>query len=574
MVDVLLDALFILVFIVILTLLVKPVGLYIARVFQGEFALFKRLEDFIYKAAGINAADEMDWKQYALAMILFNVLGMLVLFLMLVFQGVLPLNPQNQPGFSLDLAINTAVSFVTNTNWQNYGGESAASYFTQMAGFAVQNFVSAATGICIAIAFIRGIVRREVKGIGNFWADMVRCTLYILLPISIILAIFLMSQGVMQNFSPYVNTTLINPTVASDGTAITGQVLPMGPMASQEAIKEFGTNGGGFLNANSAHPFENPSTLTDIVEILFMLIISMSLTYTFGYMVKDTRQGWAIYITILAIFLLSLTAMYAAEVYGNPTVTSLGASGPYMEGKEARFGIIQSVLFATSTTGTSCGAVNAMHDSLTPLGGGVALFLISLGEVIPGGVGSGLYTILAYVVIGVFVAGLMIGRTPEYLGKKIEQPEMAAAVVIVLVAGLAAHLLSTFAYLLPLGVSQIANNGPHGLTEIFYAFLSQANNNGSAFAGLSGNTPFYNILGAAAMLLGRFAPAIAALMFAGSLAGKKHFRTIAETLPTHRIPFICWLIFIILVVGALTFFPVYALGPFVEHLLMTQGVTF
>jgi K+-transporting ATPase ATPase A chain len=574
MVDVLLDAAFILIVIVILTLLVKPVGLYIAKVFRGEITALKRLEDLFYGAAGIKSTDEMDWKQYATAMVLFNVLGIFVLFLMLIFQGWLPLNPQHYPGFPLDLAVNTAVSFVTNTNWQNYGGESAASYFTQMAGLAVQNFVSAATGICIAIAFIRGIVRREVMNIGNFWVDMVRCTLYILLPISLILAIFLMSQGVIMNFNPYVNTTLISPYTASDGTVITGQTLPMGPVASQEAIKEFGTNGGGFMNANSAHPFENPSTLTDIVEIIFLLVISLSLTYTFGYMVKDTRQGWAIYITIIAIFLICLGIMYAAEVYGNPILTGLGASGPNMEGKEMRFGIIQSVLFATSTTGTSCGAVNTMHDSLTPIGGGVALFLISLSEVVPGGVGSGLYTLLSYVVIGVFVAGLMIGRTPEYLGKKIEQPEMAAAVVIVLVSGLAAHLLSTFAYLLPYGVSQIANNGPHGLTEIFYAFLSQANNNGSAFAGLSGNTPFYNILGAVAMLIGRFAPAVAALMFAGSLAGKKHFRTIAETLPTHHLPFILWLIFIIIVVGALTFFPVYALGPFIEHLIMARGGTF
>jgi K+-transporting ATPase ATPase A chain len=574
MVDVFLDALLILIVIGILTSLVKPVGLYIARVFQGEITFLKPLEDLFYGMAGIKPADEMDWKQYAMAMILFNLLGIIVLFLMLIFQGWLPLNPQNYPGFPLDLAVNTAISFATNTNWQNYGGESVASYFTQMAGLAVQNFVSAATGICIAIAFIRGIMRREVKNIGNFWVDIVRCTLYILLPVSVILAIFLMSQGVIMNFNPYVNTTMISPYTAPDGTVITGQTLPMGPVASQEVIKEFGTNGGGFMNANSAHPFENPSTLTDIIEIMALLIVSLSLTYTFGYMVKDTRQGWAIYATIIAIFLLCLGVMYAAEIYGNPILTDLGASGPNMEGKEARFGIIQSVLFATSTTGTSCGAVNTMHDSLTPIGGGMALFLISLSEVVPGGVGSGLYTLLSYVVVGVFVAGLMIGRTPEYLGKKIERPEMAAAVVIVLVSGLAAHLLSTFAYLLPYGVSQIANNGPHGLSEIFYAFLSQANNNGSAFAGLSGNTPFYNILGAVAMLIGRFAPAVAALMFAGSLAGKKHFRTIAETLPTHHLPFILWLIFIIIVVGALTFFPVYALGPFIEHLIMAQGGTF
>lgn len=574
MVDVLLDALFVLILIAILTLLVKPVGLYIAKIFQGEITVLKRLEDFFYQAAGIRPAEDMDWKQYALAMVLFNLLGMIVLFFILILQGWLPLNPQNFPGFPLDLAFNEAISFTSNTNWQNYPGETMASYFTQMAGFAVQNFVSAATGICIAIAFIRGIARREGKSIGNFWVDMVRCTLYILLPVSIIFAILLMSQGVIENFSPYVNTTLVSPYTAPDGTVITGQTIPMGPVASQEAIKELGTNGGGFLNANSAHPFENPNLLTDIVEIALILMISLGLTYTFGYMVKDTRQGWAIYITIIVIFLICLGVMYAAEAYGNPIVGSLGVSGPNLEGKEVRFDIVQSVLFATATTGTSCGAVNTMHDSLTPIGGGVALFLISLGEVAPGGVGSGLYTLLAYVVIAVFVAGLMIGRTPEYMGKKIEQREMTAAVVIVLASGIVALLFSTFAYVLPYGVSQIANHGPHGLTEIFYAFLSQANNNGSAFGGLNGNTPFYNILGALAMLIGRFAPAVAALMFAGSMCGKKHFKTIAETLPTHTPSFIFWLVFVIIVVGALTFFPALALGPFVEHLIMMQGGTF
>ena len=574
MTDLILDALFIGIFLIILTILVKPVGSYIAKVFQGDITLFKRQEDYFYKIAGIKPAEEMDWKKYAISMVLFNLLGLLVLFLILIFQGSLPLNPQNFPGFAPDLALNTAISFMTNTNWQNYAGESTASYFTQMAGLTVQNFLSAATGICIAIAFIRGIVRRQEKTIGNFWVDVIRCTLYLLLPISIIFAVILMSQGAIQNFGPYVNTTLISPYIASDGTVIAGQTIPMGPFASQEAIKLLGTNGGGPFNVNSAHPFENPSTLTDILEILSFLIISFSLTYTFGLMVKDTRQGWAIFATILIIFLICLAIMYAAETYGNPLLTNLGASGSNMEGKEVRFGIVQSVLFATSTTGTSTGAVNTMHDSLTPIGGGVALFLILLSEVTPGGVGSGLYTMLAYIVIAVFVAGLMIGRTPEYLGKKIEQLEMGAAVVIVLTSGLAVHFFSTFAYLVPYGISQIANQGPHGLTEIFYAFASMANNNGSAFGGLSGNTPFYNLAGAATMLIGRFAPAIAALAFAGSMANKKHFRTIAETLPTHTPAFIFWLVFIILVVGALAFFPVIALGPFVEHLLMTQGVTF
>lgn len=571
---VLLDGLFIIIYLIILTLLVKPVGSYIAKVFQGEVLVLRPLEDMTYRIAGVNSKDEMDWKQYTVSMLLFNLLGLLVLFLILIFQGWLPLNPQNFQGFSLYLAINTAVSFMTNTNWQNYAGESTASYFAQMAGFTVQNFVSAATGICIAIAFIRGIVRRQEKTIGNFWVDMVRCTLYILLPIAIIGAIALMSQGVIQNFNPYVNTTLISPYTTQDGTVIAGQTIPMGPVASQESIKEFGTNGGGFFNVNSAHPFENPNLVTNIIEITFILLIALSLTYTFGLMAKDTRQGWGIFATIMVIFLICLTVMYVAESYGDPIVQKLGAVGPNMEGKEVRFGVLQSVLFAASTTGTSCGAVNTMHDSLTPIGGGVALFLILLSEVAPGGVGSGLYTMLAYAIIAVFVAGLMIGRTPEYMGKKIEQREMGASIVIVLASDLIALLFSMLAFLLPYGVSQIANQGPHGLTEIFYAFASMANNNGSAFAGLSGNTLFYNILGAIVMLLGRFAPAVAALAFAGSMAGKKHFKTIAETLPTHTPSFIIWLIFIILLVGALTFFPALALGPFIEHLIMMQGGTF
>jgi K+-transporting ATPase ATPase A chain len=574
MAELLYDILFIIIFLVALTLMVKPIGMYIARVFEGKIKLLKPVENLVYRIAGIMPEAEMGWEQYAVSLLLFNVLGIILLFLLLVFQGILPLNPQAFPGFQWDLALNTAVSFVTNTNWQNYSGESAASYLTQMAGLAFQNFVSAATGICIAIAFIRGIVRRQANSIGNYWVDMVRCVLYILLPLCVIVAVLLMSQGVIQNFSPYVNSTLLSQYTAPDGTVIAGQTIPMGPVASQEAIKEVGTNGGGFMNANSAHPFENPSILTNIIEIISILLISLSLTYTFGLMVNDTRQGWALYITIMVIFLVCLGAMYAAESYGNPITAKLGAVGPYMEGKEARFGILQSVLFATSTTGTSTGAVNTMHDSLTPLGGGVALFLILLSEVAPGGVGSGLYTLLAYVFIAVFVAGLMIGRTPEYLGKKIEQREMSAAVVIVLASGLLILLFSTFAYLLPFGVSQLLNHGPHGLTEIFYAFSSMGNNNGSAFAGLSGNTPFYNLLGAAAMFIGRFAPAIAALALAGSMAGKKHFKTIAETLPTHTPAFIFWVIFMIIVVGALTFFTALALGPFVEHLIMVQGGTF
>lgn len=568
------DVLLLAVFLLVVLVLVKPVGIYIAKVFQGEIRFGKPLEDGIYRLAGIEPTVEMNWKKYALSMLLFNLLGIIVLFLILVLQGWLPLNPQGFAGFPWDQALNEAVSFVTNTNWQSYSGEAAASYLTQMVGFAVQNFLSAATGICIAIAFIRGIARRNEPTIGNFWVDMVRCTLYILLPLSVLFAIVLMSQGVIQNFSPYVNTSVLNPFNAPDGTLITGQTLPMGPVASQEAIKELGTNGGGFMNANSAHPFENPNTLTDMIEIFLIWIISMALIYTFGYMVKDTRQAWALIAVILTIMLVCLAAFYAAEAYGNPILSKLGLTGPYMEGKEARFGLMQSILFSASTTGTSCGAVNTMHDSLTPIGGMVTLFLILLSEVVPGGTGSGLYTMLAYVVIAVFIAGLMIGRTPEYLGKKIEAVEMRGSIIIVLTSGLLILILSSVALVTSFGTSSVLNPGPHGLTEIIYAFASYSNNNGSAFAGLNANTLFYNLAGALAMLIGRFVPAIAALAIAGSLANKKHYQVTAATLPTHTPSFVFWIIFVIILVGALTFFSALAVGPIVEHLLMVKGVTF
>lgn len=568
------DIIFLVLFFLVILVLVKPLGIYLARVFQGDIKILRPLENFIYRLAGIDPAAEMGWKTYALSMLLFNLLGIIVLFILLLLQGWLPLNPQGFSGFPWDQALNEAVSFTTNTNWQSYSGEAAASYLTQMLGFAVQNFLSAATGICIAIAFIRGIARRNQATIGNFWVDMVRCTLLILLPLSVLFAIVLMSQGVIQNFSPYVNTSLVTSFTAPDGTLITGQTLPMGPVASQEAIKELGTNGGGFLNANSAHPFENPNTWTNLLEIFLIWIISMALVYTFGYMVKDTRQAWAIIAVILTIMIVCLAVFYAAEAYGNPLLDKLGLTGPYMEGKEARFGLVESILFTASTTGTSCGAVNTMHDSLTPIGGMVPLFLILLSEVVPGGTGSGLYTMLAYIIIGVFIAGLMIGRTPEYLGKKIEALEMRGSIVIVLTSGLLILVLTGIALVTPAGTSTVYNPGPHGLTEIIYAFASMANNNGSAFAGLGVNTLFYNLLGALAMLAGRFVPAVAALAIAGSLAEKKYYQVTSATLPTHTPAFIVWIIFVVMLIGALTFFSALAVGPVVEQLIMMRGGMF
>jgi K+-transporting ATPase ATPase A chain len=524
----------------------------------------------IYKAAGIKQDEEMDWKDYAKALLLFNGLGLIVLFLILMLQGILPLNPQGFSGFPLDLAFNTAISFVTNTNWQAYSGESGASYLTQMSGLVVQNFLSAATGMCIAITLIRGFTRHTSQTIGNFWRDMTKSVLYILLPISIIAALLFVSQGVIQNFDPYTNSPLLQPFQTPEGQSINNQMLPMGPVASQEAIKEFGTNGGGFFNANSAHPFENPTPLTNFLEILLILLIPFSLTYTFGRFAGNTRQGWALYATIMMLFIVFLGVMYWSEYNGNRLVQP-GVNGSYLEGKEVRFGIGGSVLFAVSTTATSSGAVNAMHDSLTPIGGMVTMLLILLGEVLPGGVGSGLYTILAFVIIAVFIAGLMIGRTPEYLGKKIEVFEMRMSVLIVLTSGILVLIFVSVALVTYAGVSSILNPGPHGLSEVLYAFASVANNNGSAFAGLNANTLFYNLVTALAMLIGRFVPAIAALAMAGSLAKKKYIPPSIGTLPTHQVSFVLWLALVILIIGALTFFPALSLGPIVEHMIMHAG---
>ena len=579
-------------FFVILLAAVKPFGTYMAKVYRGERTILSPIlvpcENVLYRLCGVNGEEEMDWKRYSVGLILFNLLSGMALFALLLLQGILPLNPQKFPAFSWHLALNTAVSFMTNTNWQNYSGESSASYFTQMFGFAVHNFASAATGMTVAIALIRGFVRRRTSAVGNFWVDLARSTLYILLPLSLVFALFLVSQGVIQNFSPYRTMPLVqpvtydkprlddqgNPVKDAGGNPVTESVtakevtIPMGPVASQEAIKELGTNGGGFFNANSSHPFENPTPLSNMVEIFLILLVSGGLTYTFGRMAGNPRQGWALLAVMLAILVFSMGVLYWAEAGGNPLVAKLGVHGMNMEGKETRFGLAGSSLFTVSTTGTSCGAVNTMHDSLTPLGGMMPLSLILLSEVIFGGVGTGLYTMLAFVVIAVFVAGLMIGRTPEFLGKKIEVREMWMSIVTVLASGILVLIFSGIAMIVPSAVASMNNPGAHGLTEVLYAFASMSNNNGSAFAGLNGNTLFYNLTGAFCMFIGRFAPILASLAMAGSLAQKKYVPPSLGTLPTDKVPFALWLALVILIVGALTFFPALALGPIVEQLQM------
>ncbi|MCL5037907.1 MAG: potassium-transporting ATPase subunit KdpA [Chloroflexi bacterium] len=569
--DVLIDSAQILALLALITLLTKPLGGYMAKVYLGERTLLSPLlspvERTIYRLAGIDEKAEMGWKQYAIAMLLFNMFGILLLYSILLLQGGLPFNPQKFPGFSWHLALNTAVSFVTNTNWQAYSGESAASYFTQAAGLAVQNFLSSATGMAVMIALIRGFSRRMAENIGNFWADLTRGALYILLPIALAAALLLVSQGVIQNFSPYLKTTLLQPIAGPGGRIIAEQTLPMGPVASQEAIKELGTNGGGFFNANSSHPYENPTPFTNAFEIFLILLIPAALTNTFGRMCKSQRDGWAIYATMMFLLVIAVGALYMAELGGNPL---LALQGPNMEGKDVRFGLGGSALFSATTTATSCGAVNTMHDSLTPLGGMVPLLLMLLGEVVFGGVGSGLYTMLAFVVIAVFTAGLMIGRTPEYLGKKIEITEMWTSVITVFTAGILILILDSIALVTTAGTGSILNPGAHGLSEILYAFASPSNNNGSAFAGLNANTVFYNVLLSVAMLGGRFIPAVAVLWMAGSLVRKKYIPPSVGTLPTDGL-FIAWLAAVILIVGALTFFPALSLGPIVEHMIMSGG---
>lgn len=582
----------IIIFFVVLLALVKPLGSFIAKVFQGERTFLSPVlipyEKLIYRISGVKPEEDMGWQRYAGSVLLFNLALLVSLFVMLMTQHLLPLNPQKVPAFTWQLALNTAISFVTNTNWQAYVGEQAASYFTQMVGLAVHNFVSAATGMAIAVAVIRGFVRRKTSLLGNFWVDMTRCTLYILLPISIIAASVLVSQGVIQNFSDYKTVPLVQstnydkPKLDDKGTPIKDAAdkpvtenvvvkevqIPMGPVASQEAIKELGTNGGGFLNANSAHPFENPTPLSNMLEILLILLIPGALTYTFGVMVGNTRQGWMLLGVMLVILVGCFGVLQGVESSGNPLVAKLGVQSINMEGKEVRFGMAGSNLFTVATTGTSCGAVNTMHDSLTPIGGMIPLSLILLGEIIFGGVGSGLYTMLAFAIIAVFVSGLMIGRTPEYLGKKIEVREMWMSILVILTAGITVLILSGIAMITPQAVASMANPGAHGLSEVLYAVASMANNNGSAFAGLNANVNFFNLFGSLAMTVGRYVPAIAVLAMAGSLAEKKYVPPSLGTLPTDKAPFAIWLTLVILVIGALTFFPALALGPIVEHLMM------
>jgi K+-transporting ATPase ATPase A chain len=592
-----------LVFLGIVVLCVKPLGTYIANVMEGPPNLARRIgapvERLLYRLCSIDPDTEMSWQHYAIALLVFNVFGAVVVYGLQRLQLFLPLNPQQLPAVSADSSFNTAVSFVTNTNWQAYSGESTMGYLVQMAGLAVQNFLSAASGLVVAIALIRGFARHTVMTIGNFWVDVTRSTLYILLPLSVVLAVVLVSQGVIQNFDRYQDATTIEvvtyqtPELDSAGDAVKDaegnavteaattrtQTLPMGPIASQESIKELGTNGGGFLNANSAHPFENPTPFTNLLEMLAILLIPFALTYTFGKMVGDTRQGWVLLASMLILLVALILVAYYSEQSGNPLIAKQGIdqvasasqAGGNMEGKETRFGIAASALFAAVTTATSCGAVNTMHDSLTPIGGLVPLFLIQLGELAPGGVGTGLYSVLMFAILGVFIAGLMIGRTPEYIGKKIEALEMKLASVFILTTPFVVLIGTAMAVTSVAGKAGVANPGAHGFSEILYAFSSAANNNGSAFGGLSANTVFYNVSLAIAMFIGRFWPIVAALAIAGALAAKKRVPVTEGTMPTHGPLFIALLIGSILLIGVLTYVPALALGPVVEHFMLAAA---
>jgi potassium-transporting ATPase potassium-binding subunit len=571
-------------FLAVLVLLVKPLGWYMAQVYEGKPCglgwAVGWLERFVYRVCGINPKEEMTWTTYARTMLIFNLFGFVTVYVLQRTQQWLPLNPQNMPVVPPDLAMNTAVSFATNTNWQSYGGETTLSYLTQMLGLTVQNFMSAATGMAVLVALIRGFVRRSMQTIGNFWYDLTRSVLYILLPLSLVGALLLVSQGVVQTFRPDQTVTLLQPTTDADGKTVTEQHIAVGPAASQVIIKQLGTNGGGFFNVNSAHPLENPTPLAGFIEMLSILLIAAALCYTFGQMVGDTRQGWAVLAAMLVIFVPLLLLGYVAEQSGNPKLSALGVdqtandrqSGGNMEGKEIRFGIAQSAIWATATTAASNGSVNAMHDSFTPLGGLVPMWLMQLGEVAFGGVGSGLYGMLVFAIIAVFIAGLMVGRTPEYLGKKIESFEMKMAALVILIPPMVVLVGAAVAVAGGWGTESILNKGsPHGFSEILYAFSSAGNNNGSAFAGLNTNTSFYNVALAIAMLIARYWLAIPTLAIAGSLARKKATPTSAGTLPTHTPLFVVLLVGVVILVGALTFVPALALGPIVEHLMMIGG---
>ena len=562
-------------FALIILALTKPLGSYMHRVFEGDRQPLPRvlgpLERFLYGLCGVDPRKEQRWTGYAASMLLFSVLGVLVTYGIERLQHVLPFNPQHLGPVPPDLAFNTAVSFTTNTNWQNYGGESTMSYLTQMAGLAWHNFTSAAVGIGIALALARGLTRQPgptgPKTLGSFWVDLIRSIVYVLLPISIVGTLVLVWQGVPQTLSAYREVTTL------EGLK---QVVALGPVASQEVIKELGTNGGGFFNANSAHPFENPTPLTNLIEMVLIFCIPAALTYTYGKMARDTRQGWAIFAAMAVLFLAGVGVAYHAESGKNPALATLAVDHRpgNMEGKEVRFGVANSALWATVTTDTSCGAVNSMHDSFTPLGGLVPLVNIQLGEVIFGGVGSGLYGMLVMVLLTVFIAGLMVGRTPEYLGKKIEAKEMKLAMLYVLVFPIIILVLSAWAAVAPYGTSALANAGPHGLSEILYAYSSQAGNNGSAFAGLSGNTKFWNVTGGVDMLVGRFLMIVPAIAIAGSMIGKKTVPAGPGTFPTTGPTFTVLLISVILIVGALTFFPALSLGPVLEHFAAAAGKVF
>jgi K+-transporting ATPase ATPase A chain len=590
----------IVIYVVVLIALAKPLGAYMARIYEGGPAVLNRIgapfERLLYRVCGVDSQREMRWTEYAVATMAFNILGLLAVYALQRLQGGLPLNPQELGAASPDLAFNTAVSFATNTNWQSYGGETTLSYLTQMLGMTVQNFVSAATGMAVLVAFIRGFQRASANTIGNFWTDLVRTTLYILLPLSLIGGVILVSQGVVQTFSPYQTVQLVQPVDYDNpktdaagqpvkdekGNPVTEpatakeQTIAVGPAASQVMIKQLGTNGGGFFNVNSAHPLENPTPVSNFLEVLSILLISAALCYTFGKLVRDTRQGWAVLAAMTIVFVALLAVAAWAENRGSPVLAGLGVDqsagalqpGGNMEGKEVRYGIANSVLWATATTAASNGSVNSMHDSYTPLGGLVPMWMMQLGEVIYGGVGSGLYGMLVFAIIAVFIAGLMIGRTPEYLGKKIEAFEMKMAAIVILVPPLVVLVGTAIALMLPQGLSSLANPGAHGFSEILYAFSSAGNNNGSAFAGLNANTPFYNTALGLAMWFSRYWLLVPVLAIAGSLAAKKKVPAGPGTLPTHTPLFVVLLVATVLLVGALTFVPALALGPIVEDLML------
>ena len=590
-------------YMVVLIALAKPLGAYMARVYEGRpFGLDRvlgPLERLIYRVSGVRADEEMGWQTYAWAMMLFNLAGFVAVYALQRLQGMLPLNPQGFGAVSSDSSFNTAVSFATNTNWQGYAGETTMSYLTQMLGLTVQNFLSAAAGMAVLVALIRGLARRSAQTIGNFWVDLTRSTIYILLPLSLVLAVALVSQGVVQTFGPYAKVSVVQPTTYdepvtdADGkpaldekgqpktkrSVLMEQMLAVGPAASQIAIKQLGTNGGGFFNVNSAHPFENPTPLSNFLELLAILLIPAALCYTFGVMVKDTRQGWAVLAAMTIMFVGLLVVCVVAEQSGNPLLAKIGVdqraselqAGGNMEGKEVRFGIVNSALWATATTAASNGSVNAMHDSFTPIGGLVPMWMMQLGEVVYGGVGSGLYGMLIFAIVAVFVAGLMVGRTPEYLGKKIEAYEMKMASLVILISPAVVLLGTAVAVVTAGGKATIFNPGAHGFSEALYAFSSAGNNNGSAFAGLGANTPFYNVALGLAMLFARYWIAIPTLAIAGSLARKKIVPAGAGTLPTHTPLFVALLVGVVILVGALTFIPALALGPIVEYLLMVSS---